>query len=199
MILNVPLDDACTIIDGEDETVAGRFAAVMDKDNAVVVNVILREAVDRNTRAGRQFQLAVGWNRGHTVNQLRRGVIDVAGRKQCIVDRGRRAFVQCQANIRIQRLFIVDRGNRNCCCFDLITKRRRTTVDGSIDFGPAVPVVWSQAAKVTNAVSAFCPSGTNRKLSVARSKRELLTETVPTSVQPEPVLNCHVPLLLTRL
>ncbi|TWT50148.1 hypothetical protein Pla22_28880 [Rubripirellula amarantea] len=45
------------------------------------------------------------------------------------------------------------------------------------------------------ATSPFWPFGLNRMLSVDLSSSELLTATVPMSVQPEPVLNCQVPLV----
>src|SRR5438132_244057 len=65
---------------------------------------------------------------------------------------------------------------------------------------PWVPLVWSQAEKVTEAVVPFSPSGTNRSLSVARSKRAELPATAPTAfhVPPPSSEYCQAPVLLTR-
>ena len=65
---------------------------------------------------------------------------------------------------------------------------------------PALPLVWSQARNVTLAESAFCASGTKRSLSVARSSRADVSETVPTANQllPPLVEYCQVPLPLVR-
>ena len=44
----------------EVEAVTGRLATVVHIDDSVVIEIVLREAVNRRARVGRQFQLAVG-------------------------------------------------------------------------------------------------------------------------------------------
>src|SRR5262249_25693916 len=65
---------------------------------------------------------------------------------------------------------------------------------------PDVPLVWSQARKVTEATVAFWPSGTNRNLSVDRSNSAEASDTAPTLVQmvPPSVEYCHAPVLLLK-
>src|SRR5262249_9133003 len=67
-------------------------------------------------------------------------------------------------------------------------------------FVPAVPVVWSQAQNVTQAVVRFWPSCTHRSLSVEPSNSAELALTGPTPVQVLPPSSeyCHVPVLDTR-
>ena len=48
---------------------------------------------------------------------------------------------------------------------------------------PAAPVLWSQARKVRLPAVPFCPSGTNRNRSLARSSSALLSDTAPTPAQ----------------
>ena len=45
-------------------------------------------------------------------------------------------------------------------------------------FVPVVPLVWSQARKVTEPVVPFCPSGTNRRRSTERSSSAFVVPTV---------------------
>ena len=61
---------------------------------------------------------------------------------------------------------------------------------------PVVPLVWSQAQKVTEPDVPFNPSGTNRSLSMERRSNAVVLLTVPTPVQVVPlsIEYCHVPL-----
>src|SRR5947208_247051 len=65
---------------------------------------------------------------------------------------------------------------------------------------PAVPLVWSQARKVTEADVPFCPSGTKRSLSVERSSSAALLDTEPTAFQVLPALveYCQTPVPLLK-
>ena len=65
---------------------------------------------------------------------------------------------------------------------------------------PCVPLVRSQAQKVSEAVVPFWPSGTKRSSSVERSRRAESVETAPTAFQvvPPSIEYCQVPVLLTR-
>src|SRR5947209_18339609 len=68
-------------------------------------------------------------------------------------------------------------------------------------FEPALPLVWSQAQKVTLAVVPFWPSGMKLGRAVGRGKRseELLTLPTLFQVLPPSVEYCQAPVLLLML